>query len=277
MSQTQVPTSSVTISPSFSSSPTQSTSLSQRATLSISSTPTQSVSSARFVLSLIPSGKRPFNITSIVISDSHPAQEFEAAINACPPATLGLPASLSVTCSLSRTTDAFVTVSTVSDVPCTRLVAKSDLLSLPITIKLRATFGCGSSSGLLYCSARQGVAGPIVSNATLSWTSSSTLWPMWNDAVLVSSFGVMRSVSSGIMNATTALLEESCASSSLQCSPGISDALLQPQVVIAAAAKVLPLLPSQSSKGAFTLTLTGPSLVSKTIWLIYSKNSFMIL
>ena len=101
----------------------------------------------------------------------------------------------------------------------------------------------------------------IVSNATVGWETTPTLWPLWNDAILVSSFGLMRSVAAGNVNATDDLLIASCATSPLRCNSSLDVAIAQPDAVLSAARSVFSSLPS-TIESVFTMTLTGPSLVS---------------
>ena len=111
--------------------------------------------------------------------------------------------------------------------------------------------------------------GSSLARASLSVSATPALWPIWSDAILVSTTGLMRSAVLGqTVNATPALLAASCPAGGGPCGgAGVASALARPRVVLDAVRATwgscsLPSSNDTSSLSpAFALTLVGPALL----------------
>ena len=149
---------------------------------------------------------------------------------------------------------------------------------LPPVAAVGAVYGTGGGTAALSCQVYRADAGDSLGFATTPLTVTPTLWPVWEDAILVAPSGIMRSARLSItLNATAALraagadAAASCGDPLLASGPGCISRLdnstlsvaVTPAAVISVAEALwgaVP-LPSNDGGGSLTLTLTASSLI----------------
>ena len=135
-----------------------------------------------------------------------------------------------------------------------------------------------TSSALLMCSIET-AAGGVLASTSLPFAVQPTRWPLWDDAILVSASGAMRSAVLGVtLNATAALLLAAVQASAVHATPNVLvSALGSPTVVLAAAravwggnisgsgafnySQLLGQAASDPGAPSFSLTLSGASRI----------------
>jgi len=132
-------------------------------------------------------------------------------------------------------------------------------------VSVGAFFKSGGGLRVLSCRISDTRSGLSLAYATVPIKVLPTMWPLWDDAILVSAAGIMRSSRLGrVVNATRDLTI--AASSTLSNSTGdavtVASALASPVTVISATRAIFENRSLRTtSNGAFTVTLTGSSLV----------------
>ena len=146
------------------------------------------------------------------------------------------------------------------------------VLPQPLVLGLRwgSTSAASASAGpgSLTCEVAAGGVG--VARASIALLASPALWPLWTDAVIVSTTGLTRSAVLGrTANATGAVLAAACrpgpdSAGRPSCSGSVAVALTDPRAVLAAVRATWassPLPSSNATLPPFTLTLVGQALV----------------
>ena len=216
--------------------------------------------------------------SGLVISDSLPAVAFSLALNRCPGADAPLQGTASVVCSPvagsgapSLPTGAVVLAVSPSGLQALGCASRAaPPVGLPFSVAATAAFRSRAASGNVSC-ALVGSDGSGMGAASLPVTILPTLWPLWDDAVVVSDDGTLLSSALGSVNGTAALLAALPAAAAA-CSAGgctLSAAIADPSVVLAAVVAAFggTALPNASvatsadaaSASTFSLTLSGSS------------------
>lgn len=139
---------------------------------------------------------------------------------------------------------------------------------LPTLVIVGAAYSTGSGEAMLQCSVSDAQSGSVVARVSLPIVVQRTLWPIWEDALLLLTDGSVLSTRQGWnVNASDALV----AAASVHGAGGASvakldDALALPAAVFTAASAVVSMwspLPNNSAGGTsvFALTLTGPTRI----------------
>lgn len=146
---------------------------------------------------------------------------------------------------------------------------------LSVSASVGAAFRTAGGAASMSCQVFDSSSGGSLGFETAPLAITPSLWPVWEDAVLVASASAMRSARLGVsLNATAAFIAAlSCNASFAGSRGGVSDdcqALLtnatlptDPSAVLATVASVWGslALPNASDSSGFSLTLTGASLV----------------
>jgi hypothetical protein len=168
---------------------------------------------------------------SLVLSDSLPQATLTTWINQCPNQPVQVecflprapPQQLSI--SLTGITVAssglnasgapslsLVVVGSGNPVDCSSAQAGPvDMIPLPVTITVSATFRSPSGVTSFSCELRGG-GGIVLGNARMDVNILPTLWPLFDDVIVVGSDGILRSTLLGSRNATGPLLSVSSSS-----------------------------------------------------------------
>ena len=215
--------------------------------------------------------------SGLVISDSLPAVAFSLALNRCPGADAPLQGTASVVCSPvagsgapSLPTGAVVLAVSPSGLQALGCASRAaPPVGLPFSVAATAAFRSRAASGNVSC-ALVGSDGSGMGAASLPVTILPTLWPLWDDAVVVSDDGTLLSSALGSVNGTAALLAALPAAAAAACSAEgctLSAAIANPSVVLAAVVAAFggTALPNASvatsadaaSASTFSLTLSG--------------------
>ena len=112
-------------------------------------------------------------------------------------------------------------------------------VTLPFTVSIIPVFRSPSGVDTLACSL-VGSDGSGMGNANVTVLKTATLWPLFDDSIVIMGDGTMVSVSLGAMNGTSALLSRSCLAPSLESTAQgtntsfctVSAALKDPSVVL---------------------------------------------
>jgi hypothetical protein len=213
-SQTQTPSQSGSPSETQSSSQSQSQSVTPTQTASVSRSPTQSPTPTT---SLRPFMLRVGNLSeespAIVLSDSLPPVALALEINRCPEVGLSsfsvhcFTASVALDADETSAFSAFSVTTTGESVVSLACDPSSPLpVDIPSSVLLGASFRSGGGVSTFACEL---MAGPnSIARQVIAADIEPTLWPIWEDAILVSAAaGLSRSASLGLtLNATPALL-----------------------------------------------------------------------
>ena len=223
---TRGPTASATASPSRSTSPSLTSTHSQRPSGSQRTTPSQqptppssrtqtpslgaSLSPAPYALALSMGGAAAAD--SLLLSDSLPPVTLAPTLSRCP-----APLSVTVACGLSSVVSGSAAsegsptsiITSYLPSPSCMLACSGDASTvLPLSIQLQAPFGTASFSGTLVCNA-SGSDGGGLGSLGLAASVMGSLWPTFDDAIVVFGNGVSRSIGgfgSGAANSTSDLL-----------------------------------------------------------------------
>lgn len=314
LTQSPSPTHSSAATPSSTQSQTQTASLigssipplskSQTASVYLTPSSTATPSSSLMPFSLLFSlqvENVSTTLSSAVLSDGLPWSVFRLWLSHCPSSsdTAALAAAIlscvvvnsgnavrsdvfvavgSPTLSTMTLTSVVAPVSTIAQVerPCIESdMGGSEPALLTAAVFVGAFFGAPPMSAGLTCSI-QTAAAVSLAQASLQLTLLPTRWPLWDDAILVSSSGIMRSARLGVtVNATSALFAAAEAvDQSATILTTLATALASPTVVIASARAVWSGGPgtlnysvslaksiSDTERAAFSLTLSGASRI----------------
>lgn len=212
-SASQAPTASATAtpsptaSPSESASPSLSGSPSQGATLSQSATPspTPSVSRNPYELEVFPAA------TPIAISDSLAPVSIGLVLSRCPAASTVGGVSVAVACVVGPPVFTAVSSPVSPVLPCDPAAAAPLPLALSVAIEVAFGVDAGCTATLTCSASDAATRGPLATRA-LPLAISPTAWPLWEDAILVTPAGLMRSSRLGeVRNASDALLSATSA------------------------------------------------------------------
>ena len=284
-----------TLTSSIAATPSQSETISQRVT----STPSSMHSP--YPLSLFISiGNTLSPLSSVVISDGQPVSELRLWLNRCPSAsdTTALTSS-KLTCTataqsvyiafgLPRSDASSLGIATapaaafaLAEGACVSAASRGSMYSygpalLAQVLYLGAFYRVPQASSVVLTCSIESAASGVVASTSLPLALQQTLWPLWDDAILVSASGAMRSAVLGVaLNATAALLLTAAEAASVNVMPqaaSLASALASPTAVLAAARVVWG--DNRSGPGAlnyslllgeatasFSLTLSGASRV----------------
>lgn len=152
--------------------------------------------------------------------------------------------------------------------PCDETSASPVLLNVAVWVG--ALFrSISTPAASLNCQAIDSGTGLMIASASLSLNVVRTAWPLWDDAILVTYAGSMRSARlGGTVNATAALLGV-CNSdivvaggSALSCPASFSAAIESPVAILTAAMSLwAPISLSNASTPVLSLTLSGASRI----------------
>lgn len=277
-SSSQMHTASMTGTPSS----TQTTTLTQSATL----TRTPSTSREPYAL-LFSASPQAFSsmrswlgaASTLKVSDSLVAAPLTIALSRCPTDSGGILA-VNLVCSVSPAgpraqPDTAVVVpdtlllyqsfpvALVSTIPCDP--SSEAPVVLGVTNGVGAYFGTSSGEGALVCRVTSTeTVGQVLAVATQPVVTEKSLWPLWDDAIIVTSFGFMRSPRLGLsINSTHDLLRISRSGDVLDAVHNLTAVLATAQLLWARVA--LPRPPSSISNNnvglGFSVTLTGSTVV----------------
>ena len=182
--------------------------------------------------------------------------DFYAATSALPPAATALADSFSGVAALAAVA-----------APCDPTSSLPALLSPAVAVGV--PFGTAAAAATLACRITAANSGVSLAYAAVAVAATPTLWPVWDDAILVIGSGFMRSARLGVVvNATAALLSAyGTASEAQSAALGslVAAAASTPAAALQAAQVVWAAVPlpnsSSPSAAAFTLTLSGSSTV----------------
>jgi len=240
------------------------------ASLSTTATPSQSASPPPFAMTIsMASASTPSS--SMVVSDALQSSALQLRLNRCPTESdAALLASSSVACASAGAPSVFVSVSSgdsssagafAKSAACDPAGSNTTGTPLTATVRVGARFRSGAAAATLTCSIIEVGASShrTLALAKLPLTVIPTLRPLWDDAIVVSAAGLMRSARlRTVVNASAALSDA-------------TDSVSESASSVIAAARALwgnVTLPnaSASPEGAtypapFTLTLVGASRV----------------
>lgn len=157
---------------------------------------------------------------------------------------------------------------------------------VPMSLAVDAAFRCDGGSGMIACEVRKAQSRDIVTLKNIPFSVAPTLWPLWDDAIVISTSGQMISTRLGLkINASSALRTAACdqAAQPLHlCTVSINDAAGDPAAALAAAQVLwnrLPLPVNALGSSSFALTLSGTDLIvlraSRRAFAINSTNAAM--
>lgn len=289
-------TSTLTASPSSSLTSTQEGTASQTATQATSRTQTTSatitgsptatqtrspsMTPEPYTLHFIPAP--PNQVTSsvanpVTISDSDAAYSLALAMSRCPSDAGGVLAG-ALQCSVSPAgpiarshRNGSVGVELYHSLPSAVAIEVGPIqcdptsiapVTLGVTEAVGAYFGGGRGSGTLVCRLTSTSAtasrGATLAMGSLGVSTSPALWPLWEDAIIVTDFGLMRSPRLGrSFNATAPLLQAGG-------DGDVAAAVRNLTAVVAAAQSVWSdtAFPSKDdASSAFSMTLTGSTVI----------------
>ena len=205
------------------------------------------------------------------VSDANPPLALELQLGRCPAAAAETDV-FEVACSATLQLDVAAAVffaealPGAADAPPACPSSSAGAIPLPQSVTVGLYGGAAGGAGTLTCEVSSGGRG--LARASVPINATPALWPLWSDAILVSTTGLMRSAVLGqTVNATPALLAAACPAGRGPCGgAGVASALALPRVVLDAAratwgSSPLPMSNDTSSSPAFALTLVGPALL----------------
>ena len=198
----------------------------------------------------------------VAVSDSTAPISLQAWLSRCPGVDIALRCSVRVYGNDASSVLPYVHVMDIRDGgtgPCDPASLGPALLQFSVIVG--AVYGTASGEGTLSCRAIENSngGGRSLGFATLELSFTTSLWPNWEDAIVVSTSGTM--ISSRLRRSVNATLPL------MQFSSGLLDANLTSNLsgVVLAAQSVWEkdALPqnSASSSGAYSLTLTGATVL----------------
>lgn len=269
--RTQSATPSATGSASVSQTPSQTPSETQ--TPSLSTTLSPSPRAVAVLLGPLPASSFSSAAGFLALSDSLAPVTIPLRLSGCPPGYgSGSPLALTTRCSTthlgfplpSPPVALFAVVfppGGAASVACSGSGAEIDLGGVAVTVG--SAFGTGSGESRLDCEVFDG-SGVSVGRGELLLSVTSTRWPLWHDAIVITATGLTRSaLRGGIRNASDSL------AATCDNSPGACASLpgsLAPPTALLAAVRTLwdgePVPPASQSLAAFTMSLTGATRIA---------------
>lgn len=203
--------------------------------------------------------------TSFVVSDAFPSYSLTLELGSCPFSTADT-GSVELSCTAALSAGSTSTLySEVVQAGSTLSCRPSSDVSVPLPqVVFLGLYSLGGSSGrgTLTCEVSMGSVG--LARASVPVIVSPARWPLWSDAIVVSTAGLMRSVVLGeTVNVTSALLEAVC-QDRVSCGGGedfMAIALTSPSAVLEAVRTAWASYHLPPSAPDFSLTLVGQTLV----------------
>jgi len=234
VTRTESPTWSGSATPSDSSTASGTVTRSNLGTTtqSTSQSPTSTVTPEPYGLAFSPS-------TPAFISDSLPPVSLGAVLSRCPTDPVG---SISVTLSCAANEPALLSPLTAVS---TRLLCSPEsaaTVPLPVSLSLVAAFDSmpSPSTTELMCTVSNTATGEVQTARRVNLAVAPTAWPLWEDVILVTPSGIMRSARFGLVRNGSAVLHAAAAAALDSESTASNASIMLSAVQIVWGAKELP-------------------------------------